>query len=910
MKIKSKIIIVVAITALVIVGLFILKAYYGNKLGIFADALRDEQIISSKDVSTDDFADYDIDNLERNGDVLQIQSEPRQVCGGGQDSVTIDSVPSTATMRIQTTEVTESNESSLQSYDQNYYIGDELIQTSDYTASLRPTTDNPDNTISEMLVSRGPGWVEFRLLDGNIIERKAFAGSVTFSSEISLNANSLSYTLGGNGMENPADGTTDLTSSNDEVTLDVDNKKVTFHMVTSTAYDTFRINYCFYESTTITGSVAGTIDLGEPKPLTNMQLRTENYDADRDGIRISSEISNDGVNWVAGREVNGRKFNYQDSTPVDNYCFRYIRFTITMTSESTTSSVLGLIGLDVYGGDTCGAAIGFDPGGVSNLVTACSNGIDDDGDGKVDFSASGDGDPGCTNYMDDGEENAEKVCLNGDGENINLVINIVEHQDGDQNDLGGNIYVGAETEPVESGAIIPLVADGVAIKDQGIQDAVTGLSVYRGEGYFYLHNQTEGVGREAIRGDFQIDGANITKAINRNYDQQGNGVGDFGNPDDDEYSVLEPDNLNSGQFVTTTSTGSDGVYIYYDYQPQIGGGCQCQDGVDNDGNGRIDFPNDMGCSSVLDDEEEPSDYQMVSYPACSNGLDDDKDGSVDYPEDSSCESLIDNSEEESVKVCSLDDANISMSFSDVEVSNTDQGDMQDLYFAGNQVYKSNENIPLISSGVSQTDENINRNVPGVSVKRGPGYVYLLFLNDTNARGYEYFHGKLTFQGAKITKALNGVSRLSGLSPLFIGGAFESQGDNISDNTGRDSWQDEFTVYNAGEDNYVEITSTTGNGSDSLYIYYDYVDATTGGCQCQDGLDNDGDGLVDYPSDQGCSSLIDDNETDSIINLISEPSKIVPALVSSGPGFWILIIIVLVISGVVTYLIIRADKNKV
>src|SRR5688500_874712 len=32
---------------------------------------------------------------------------------------------------------------------------------------------------------------------------------------------------------------------------------------------------------------------------------------------------------------------------------------------------------------------------------------------------------------------------------------------------------------------------------------------------------------------------------------------------------------------------------------------QCSDGIDNDGDGRTDYPSDEGCSSELDDDERP-----------------------------------------------------------------------------------------------------------------------------------------------------------------------------------------------------------------------------------------------------------------------------------------------------------------
>jgi hypothetical protein len=53
----------------------------------------------------------------------------------------------------------------------------------------------------------------------------------------------------------------------------------------------------------------------------------------------------------------------------------------------------------------------------------------------------------------------------------------------------------------------------------------------------------------------------------------------------------------------------------------------CSNGVDDDGDGKIDFPNDPDCSSYEDASE---------LPDCSNGIDDDGDGKTDYPADPGC----------------------------------------------------------------------------------------------------------------------------------------------------------------------------------------------------------------------------------------------------------------------------------
>jgi hypothetical protein len=64
----------------------------------------------------------------------------------------------------------------------------------------------------------------------------------------------------------------------------------------------------------------------------------------------------------------------------------------------------------------------------------------------------------------------------------------------------------------------------------------------------------------------------------------------------------------------------------------------CNDGLDEDGDGAIDFPEDPGCSSLDDDSE------LDASLACDNGLDDDADGWIDFPEDWGCTDLIDPSE--------------------------------------------------------------------------------------------------------------------------------------------------------------------------------------------------------------------------------------------------------------------------
>jgi hypothetical protein len=103
---------------------------------------------------------------------------------------------------------------------------------------------------------------------------------------------------------------------------------------------------------------------------------------------------------------------------------------------------------------------------------------------------------------------------------------------------------------------------------------------------------------------------------------------------------------------------------------------QCRDSVDNDGDGKIDYPEDIGCLSPDDDSEvngggvgqcedgldndqdgtsdenDSGCFSNGTYnpnenetsPQCSDGIDNDGNGTVDFPDDIGCSSADDNDE--------------------------------------------------------------------------------------------------------------------------------------------------------------------------------------------------------------------------------------------------------------------------
>jgi hypothetical protein len=96
---------------------------------------------------------------------------------------------------------------------------------------------------------------------------------------------------------------------------------------------------------------------------------------------------------------------------------------------------------------------------------------------------------------------------------------------------------------------------------------------------------------------------------------------DPADPGDDLLGILDP-----GQLL-----GSLGLDASVDAEAEA----ECSDGVDNDGDGLIDFPTDPGCDSPQDDDERNQ---------CVDGVDNDGDGLVDLPADPGCDSPQDDDE--------------------------------------------------------------------------------------------------------------------------------------------------------------------------------------------------------------------------------------------------------------------------
>jgi hypothetical protein len=67
----------------------------------------------------------------------------------------------------------------------------------------------------------------------------------------------------------------------------------------------------------------------------------------------------------------------------------------------------------------------------------------------------------------------------------------------------------------------------------------------------------------------------------------------------------------------------------------------CSNGIDDDADGRVDFPRDPGCIFAADSDEADPGFA----PQCANMRDDDRNGRIDFPDDPGCRFAADNLEE-------------------------------------------------------------------------------------------------------------------------------------------------------------------------------------------------------------------------------------------------------------------------
>jgi len=153
----------------------------------------------------------------------------------------------------------------------------------------------------------------------------------------------------------------------------------------------------------------------------------------------------------------------------------------------------------------------------------------------------------------------------------------------------------------------------------------------QGKAEFFIHYWST---ESDAEGTITISGATFSSIVNEVED-----LDDSWWPGSEGYKTGSEDSLTITSDTTATFNlhfNEPGDSFTLNYVPnQIN---QCQDGIDNDGDGAIDYPSDFSCTSSTDDDE------TLLKSQCQDGLDNDSDGLIDYSQDIGCSSNQDNDE--------------------------------------------------------------------------------------------------------------------------------------------------------------------------------------------------------------------------------------------------------------------------
>ncbi|HZH77483.1 MAG TPA: hypothetical protein VEY88_15775, partial [Archangium sp.] len=243
-------------------------------------------------------------------------------------------------------------------------------------------------------------------------------------------------------------------------------------------------------------------------------------------------------------------------------------------------------------------------------------------------------------------------------------------------------------------------------------------------------------------------------------------------------------------------------------------GQACGDGVDNDGDGRVDYPEDPGCTGPLDAEEDDPPVPL----ACANGVDDDGDGLMDWPEDPGCASRSGFTESGDGESC--------QSPAELVLASTP------LAFDA-----STDEAVLVCGGAAQPDRVLSLRMPGQGqVALSGGGLSGLALREYCADGF-----------TDLACSNTGIFR-----PQLSKGTYFVVAEGMSSGT-------------------LEVSGTLLPGAScdpaQPWIACPFPQACAASAQgfscqtqaCGNGLDDDGDGIADFPEDFGCESWWDPTE---------------------------------------------------
>jgi hypothetical protein len=242
---------------------------------------------------------------------------------------------------------------------------------------------------------------------------------------------------------------------------------------------------------------------------------------------------------------------------------------------------------------------------------------------------------------------------------------------------------------------------------------------------------------------------------------------------------------------------------------------ECRDGIDNDNDNHTDYPADPGCENADDDNE----TDILILPECSDLMDNDGDGFIDFPADPGCINATDDNESDHPHVC-----------------------------------ENHFNITSVLMNGDNITEWHTYHVNNLDVLNG----YIPFdYNITNTGSSRI--NQSSYATTLTNDAEGSLSYITSLLPDFepYSSFIEEDNRTLPDDLVNGTYN--MTVAVIGNDAY-------GCEQYDEFRFFLVVNTSSNTTyECSDGIDNDGDGYIDYPADLGCTNETDDDETDPAIN---------------------------------------------
>ena len=577
---------------------------------------------------------------------------------------------------------------------------------------------------------------------------------------------------------------------------------------------------------------------------------------------------------------------------------------------------------DALDNDNDGLIDELDPGCTSSAdpneqdagVRACSDRIDNDGDGIIDFPLE----PGCSTAGDNDETNSPvpPACLNGRDDDGDGVVDFPDEpgcagagddseedkarkpdcSDGSDNDRDGRTDYPEDDGCIAASDFSERGSCGDIYDPPRLVDGEM-IIIDTSRGVFEAQGSCGGNGSPELVVFYRLDRRVEGLIISTDADATDVPTTIYVRREDCLEETAEiacqresADVRRSGQRLTIEVPPPGDYYIYIDGVAGAGGPvgvtieeialAQCLNGVDDDEDGRIDYPFDPGCD-LPDDRDETSEGPP---PVCSNDEDDDDDGAVDYPLDVGCLSAAGDSEED---LCA-GGATVREYFygQDFVLGDTaEQGesnsggscggrDLPEVVFryrnpvnariAFNTAHEETDSntVVYVRRDCAIADTELACDEGGGGTNRGRAVVqhaspgtYFVFVDTRFGQGGPF---KLSVETTRLDPGcVDGVDNDGdGLVDLLDPGCTGADDEDEGDDPGGEP-----TACNNGEDDdhdgQPDFPYDPGCAAVGDLDETDPVTPT----MCSNGIDDDEDEKIDFPFDPGCQGAGDDTEND-------------------------------------------------